>query len=387
MSSPISRGASGSLAPGPVILDVAGLQLDETDRRRLLHPLVGGIILFARNFESSAQLKELTAQIRALRTPELLICVDHEGGRVQRFREGFTAIPPMHTLGKLWDADPAQAVRSAESVGHVIGAELAAHGVDVSFTPVLDLDYGASSVIGDRAFHSLPDVVGALGAALVRGLSSAGMGAVGKHFPGHGYASADSHLAIPSDDRSLEEIVARDVAPYRPAIAAGLAGVMPAHVVYTQVSPDPAGFSEFWLKKMLRGQLGFDGVIFSDDLSMEGASGAGGVKDRALAALSAGCDLVLICNAPAAADELLETLSGTPLAGVRLDVIRRDSGRAIGLDSDSYRAAVRDVAALALGTGEPGGSPVPHIGTEEPGGSPVPHIGTEEPGGSPVPPP
>lgn len=336
-----------TLELGPVILDVAGLRLDATDRRRLLSPLVGGIILFARNFESPSQVKALTAEIRALRNPELLICVDHEGGRVQRFRDGFTAIPPMRTLGQLWDRDPATAVRSAQSVGQIIGTELAVHGVDLSFTPVLDLDYGASSVIGDRAFHGSPEVVGALGAALVRGLHSVGMGAVGKHFPGHGYASADSHVAIPVDDRPLEEIITRDVAPYRPVIAAGLAGVMPAHLVYSQASPDPAGFSEFWLKQVLRRQLGFEGVIFSDDLSMEGASGAGSVKDRALAALKAGCDVVLVCNAPESADELLEALAGTSFSTGRLDRIRKDPARAIEPGSESYRAAIKDVAALA----------------------------------------
>jgi beta-N-acetylhexosaminidase len=234
---------STSMPLGPVIVDVAGLALDDADRQRLCHPLVGGIILFARNFESPAQVKALTAEIRALRDPELIICVDHEGGRVQRFRNGFTLIPPMRKLGELWDRDPAAAVRAAEGTGLVIGAELGAHGVDLSFTPVLDLDYGASSVIGDRSFHASPAVVGALGAALVRGLHATGMGAVGKHFPGHGYASADSHVAIPVDDRSLDEIVAMDVAPYKPAIAAGLAGIMPAHVIYTAVAPGPAGNS------------------------------------------------------------------------------------------------------------------------------------------------
>ncbi len=338
---------SVNLPLGPVILDVGGLQLDAEDRRRLLNPLVGGVILFARNFESPAQVAALTAEIRSLRQPWLLVCVDHEGGRVQRFRDGFTAIPPMRKLGELWDRDPAAAVRSAENVGQVIGAELAAHGIDLSFTPVLDLDYGASSVIGDRAFHGSPEVVGALGAALVRGLYAAGMGAVGKHFPGHGYAKADSHVAIPVDDRSLEEIMARDVAPYKPVIAAGLAGVMPAHLVYTQVSPDPAGFSEYWLKQVLRGQLGFDGVIFSDDLSMEGASGAGGVKERALAALKAGCDVVLVCNAPQSADELLDGLAGKPLVAARLEKIRRDASRAVDRNSDDYRAALRDIATLA----------------------------------------
>lgn len=332
---------------GPVMADVAGLRLDDADRRRLSHPLVGGIILFARNFESADQVKALTAEIRALRQPELLICVDHEGGRVQRFRDGFTAIPPMRRLGELWDRDRAAAVRAAESTGHAIGVELGAHGVDFSFTPVLDLDYGASSVIGDRAFHASPEAVGALGAALVRGLHSAGMGAVGKHFPGHGYASADSHVAIPVDGRSLEEIIATDVAPYRPAIAAGLAGVMPAHVVYTQVDPSPAGFSRFWLKDVLRTQLGFDGVIFSDDLSMEGASAAGGMVTRALAALEAGCDVVLLCNSPEAADDLLAGLPQRTYPVERLERIRRDNRRAVSLGADSYRAALEDIAGLA----------------------------------------
>lgn len=332
---------------GPVIVDVAGLALEAADRRRLCDPLVGGIILFARNFASPDQVRALTAEIRALRDPELIICVDHEGGRVQRFREGFTLIPPMRRLGQLWDRDPAAAVRAAEGTGLVIGAELGAHGVDLSFTPVLDLDYGASSVIGDRAFHASPEIVGALGAALVRGLFATGMGAVGKHFPGHGYATADSHVAIPVDDRSLEEIVAMDVAPYRPAIAAGLAGIMPAHVVYSAVAPDPAGFSAFWLKDVLRRQLGFEGVIFSDDLSMEGASTAGGMRERALAAFAAGCDVVLVCNAPEAADELLAALAGQSFPGERLGRIRHDARRAIGLDSERYRAALKDVAALA----------------------------------------
>ena len=336
-----------SMPLGPVMLDVAGLRLNDEDRRRLAHPLVGGIILFARNFESPAQVKALTAEIRALRAPELIICVDHEGGRVQRFRDGFTLIPPMRRLGMLWDRDRAAAVRAAESVGIAIGAELGAHGVDFSFTPVLDLDYGASSVIGDRALHGAPEAVGALGAALVRGLHSAGMGAVGKHFPGHGYASADSHVAIPTDDRSLEEIMLTDVAPYRPVIAAGLAGIMPAHVIYTAVDPHPAGFSAFWMKDVLRKRLGFDGVIFSDDLSMEGASVAGGMRERATAALQAGCDVVLVCNAPEAADALLGSMPPPASAGNRLERMRRNARRTVGVDAQSYRAALKDVAALA----------------------------------------
>ena len=332
---------------GPVMADVAGLRLEDADRRRLCHPLLGGVILFARNFESPAQVKALTAEIRALRTPALLICVDHEGGRVQRFRDGFTPIPPMRKLGELWDRDRAAAVRAAESAGHVIAVELGAHGVDFSFAPVLDLDYGASSVIGDRALHATADAVGALAAALVRGLHSAGMGAVGKHFPGHGFATADSHVAIPSDDRSLEEIMVTDVAPYRPVIAAGLAGVMPAHVIYTAVDPLPAGFSRFWLKDVLRTQLGFDGVIFSDDLSMEGASGAGGMVERAQAALEAGCDVVLLCNAPEAADALLANLPQRAYPTERLERIRLDGRRAVALGARSHLAAIKDLAGLA----------------------------------------
>jgi len=334
------------MALGPVIVDVAGLRLDDEDRARLTHPLVGGIILFARNFESPAQVKTLTSEIRSLRSPELLICVDHEGGRVQRFRDGFTPIPPMRRVGRLWDSDRAAAVRAAEGVGHAIGVELGAHGVDFSFTPVLDLDYGASSVIGDRSFHASPEAVGALGAALVRGLLAAGMGAVGKHFPGHGYATGDSHVAIPTDERPFEEIMATDVAPYRPAIAAGLSGIMPAHVIYPAVDPSPAGFSEYWLKDVLRKQLAFDGLIFSDDLSMEGASAAGGMRERALAALGAGCDVVLVCNAPAAADELLSTLPGREYASTRLEHMRLDSARVVTPGAESYRAALRDMAAL-----------------------------------------
>ena len=306
-----------SAAIGPAVIDVVSTALGAGDHARLLHPATGGVILFARNFESPRQLRALVSEIRALRR-ELLLCVDHEGGRVQRFQDGFTSLPPMRRLGALWDRDRKRANAAARSAGYVIAAELAAHGLDFSFAPVLDLDYGASSVIGDRAFHADPDAVGVLGAAFIAGLADGGMAAVGKHFPGHGYAVADSHLDVPRDDRPLGTILARDVAPYRPAIAAGLAAVMPAHVIYPDADSEPAGYSRFWLREVLRQQLGFGGLIFSDDLSMEGASTAGGIPERARAALAAGCDMVLLCNDPAGQERLLESLGGVaPVADPR----------------------------------------------------------------------
>jgi beta-N-acetylhexosaminidase len=292
-------------ALGPVMLDVAGVDLAPEERELLCHPLVGGVILFTRNFESAGQLRRLCQAIHALRAPPLLIAVDHEGGRVQRFRQGFTALPPMRALGHLWDRDAAGACAAAEAVGYVLAAELRDCGVDLSFTPVLDLEYGASSVIGDRAFHGRPHAVAALAGALLGGLRAAGMSGVGKHFPGHGFVSADSHTAVPLDVRGREAIEAADMLPFR-LLAASLGGVMPAHVVYEAVDPRPAGFSAFWLQTVLRSQLGFRGVVFSDDLSMEGASTAGGVVERAEAARSAGCDMVLVCNDRAAALRLLE---------------------------------------------------------------------------------
>ena len=329
------------------MLDPLGPALTDDDRRRLLHPATGAAILFARNYQDPAQLQALTGEIRSLREPQLLICVDHEGGRVQRFREGFTGLPPMRALGRLWDRDRDAARAAAHAVGYVIGAELAAHGVDFSFAPVLDLDYGASSVIGDRALHYDPLAAGALAAALIGGLSAAGMPAVGKHFPGHGYATADSHVAVPTDDRPLKEILRKDVAPYGPAILAGLAGVMPAHVVYSSVDREPAGYSRLWLQEVLRGQLGFAGLIFSDDLSMEGAGTAGGIAARALAALDAGCDMVLLCNDPAGQDGLLDCLEERPVAvPERLERMRHRGGRDLR-KSVAYREAQGAFVALA----------------------------------------
>lgn len=292
--------AASPNALGPVMIDIAGTELTELDRERLTHPLVGGIILFTRNYVSREQLTALCSEIHALREPRLLIAVDHEGGRVQRFRSGFTRLPAMRKLGELYATDAAAGLAAARSTGEVLAAELLACGVDFSFTPVLDLDYGQSSVIGDRSFGRDPAVVAALANALIAGLHAAGMKSCGKHFPGHGHVAADSHVAIPVDERSLDQLQ-EDIAAFR---LGNVDAVMPAHVIYPAVDARPAGFSPVW-HKMLREDLGFDGVVFSDDLSMEGASVAGGILDRARAAWEAGCDMLLVCNAPAAAGQLL----------------------------------------------------------------------------------
>ncbi len=290
------------------MLDVLGTELTAEDEARLGHPLVGGVILFKRNFASVAQLTRLTSAIRALRPTPLLIAVDHEGGRVQRFHEGFTRIPAMRELGRIWDHHPQRARYLAHQAGFVLGAELRGWGVDFSFTPVLDVDYGTSGVIGDRAFHSDPEAISELAHHLLLGLKQAGMHTVGKHFPGHGYVAADSHLAIPVDERKFVDIELCDLVPFRQMISYGLTAIMPAHVIYPAVDSRPAGFSPVWLKDILRGRLGFEGCIFSDDLSMEGATVAGGIVERASAALNAGCDMVLVCNKPESADELLSGL-------------------------------------------------------------------------------
>ena len=292
---------------GPVIVDVDGFELTADERQRLLHPLVGGVILFARNYSDREQLKRLTGEIHALRTPRLPISVDHEGGRVQRFREGFSPIAPMRDLGRLWDRDVLAACREATEIGYTIGSELKDVGVDLSYTPVLDLDHGASKVIGDRAFHPDERVVTLLAKSLNHGLLLAGVGNCGKHFPGHGYASADSHLALPVDERSLDQILAHDGAPYR-WLGRSLTAVMPAHVVYPKVDSRTAGFSPKWLQTILRKRLGFDGLIVSDDLTMAGAAVVGDIVARAQAAYAAGCDTILVCNRPDLADELLARL-------------------------------------------------------------------------------
>ncbi len=304
------------MKPGPITLDVVGQELNAEDRRRILHPLTGGVILFGRNFKDRKQLTKLTADIKKIR-PDVLISIDHEGGRVQRCRtDGFTHLPAMRKLGELWLAknqsshaaeSAALAMAAATACGYVLAAELRACGVDFSFTPVLDLDFGRSGVIGDRSFSRDPQIVFALAKSLNEGLRLAGMANCGKHFPGHGWAEADSHVAIPVDERSLQEILNDDAKPYE-WLDLSLAAVMPAHVIYPKVDQNPAGFSKIWLHSVLRQELGFEGVIFSDDLSMEGASVAGSVVKGAEMALDAGCDAVLICNRPDLADQLLSKL-------------------------------------------------------------------------------
>jgi beta-N-acetylhexosaminidase len=297
----------------PLIIDIAGLTLSKQDRVRLKYPLVGGLILFARNWQDREQLSSLCHSIKKLRA-DLLICVDHEGGRVQRFKtDGFTHLPTMRTLGEIWLAEPKplgkatartkagplDAANAATACGYVLGAELRACGVDLSFTPVLDLDYGASGVIGDRAFARDPRVASLLAKSLMQGLLQSGMANCGKHFPGHGFVKADSHTDIPVDQRSLKAILQDDAAPYR-WLSNSLTSVMPAHVIYPKVDARPAGFSTKWLNEILRAQMGFTGAIFSDDLSMAGARMLDGQElsytQAAIAALQAGCDMVLLCN-------------------------------------------------------------------------------------------
>ncbi|WP_416191028.1 beta-N-acetylhexosaminidase [Neisseria sp. CCUG12390] len=290
---------------GPVMADVNAFALTDEEKQRLLDPAVGGVILFRRNFENVPQLKTLIRDIKALRSPELIVSVDHEGGRVQRFIDGFTRLPAMSVLGEVWDNEGAAAAKEkAEQVGWVLAAELSACGVDLSFTPVLDLNWGQCAVIGNRSFHRDAGIVTELALALQKGLNKGGMKSCGKHFPGHGFVEGDSHLTRPQDDRCLADLQAADLIPFEKLSAAGMAAVMPAHVVYPQIDPNPAGFSEKWLKQILRRDIGFDGVIFSDDLTMEGAGSAGGIKERVNSAFAAGCDIALVCNRPDLVDEL-----------------------------------------------------------------------------------
>lgn len=306
---------------GPVMLDVEGVELTEEDREILQHPLVGGVILFTRNYASMEQLTELVRSIHAIRDPRLLIAVDHEGGRVQRFRDGFSAIPAMARFGEVYQHDQKKARSLSNLCGWLMAVELRAVDIDFSFAPVLDLDYGVSTVIGDRAFARDPAIVAELAHEFMQGMHDAGMSATGKHFPGHGAIAADSHIALPVDERSYNDIYAHDILPFKRMIAHNLAAIMPAHVIYNQVDPMPAGFSQYWLQEILRKRLHFQGVIFSDDLDMQGASViSDDYAERAKAALSAGCDMALVCNNRPGAIQVLQGLGeyDDPVAHMRL---------------------------------------------------------------------
>jgi beta-N-acetylhexosaminidase len=302
------------------MLDIEGLTLSPADRDLLREPAVGGVILFTRNYESADQVADLVAEIRALRSPPLLIAVDHEGGRVQRFREGFTQIPPMRRIGREYDRDSESGLLAAREAGWLIASELRAVGIDLCFAPCVDLDWGVSEIIGDRSFHRNPEVVADLANAFSRGLRSAGMAAVAKHFPGHGAVLADSHLKLPVDRRDYG-LVLDDMRPYERLIGNGaIAGVMLAHIVYEQIEAQPAGFSELWIQRELRSRLGFGGAVFCDDLSMKATRGYGSMAERGRLALDAGCDMILVCNDRDAAHQAVDALNAytNPLSLVRL---------------------------------------------------------------------
>jgi beta-N-acetylhexosaminidase len=305
---------------GPVMADLRGLELQPEERELLRHPAVGGVILFSRNYASVEQLQELTGEIHRLREPPLLIAVDQEGGRVQRFRDGFLRLPPVGRFGALYEGDPERALDLTREAGWLMASEILSVGVDMSFAPVLDLDLGVSAVIGDRAFHRRPAVVSELALAYQRGMHEAGMATVGKHFPGHGGVAVDSHQGLPRDERSLADLELLDLIPFQRLVHNGLNGVMAAHVLYPQVDARPAGFSRRWLTDVLRTRLAFQGAIFSDDLSMGGAEWAGDHSQRAAMALEAGCDMVLVCNQPEHAEQVVESLAGyeEPAAHLRL---------------------------------------------------------------------
>jgi beta-N-acetylhexosaminidase len=285
---------------GPIMLDVAGLTLAQDEKEKIDHPNTGAVILFSRNYQDPEQVTELIKQIRAARNGNILIAVDQEGGRVQRFQNGFIRLPPA--------ASYAQNPELAEPAGWLMAAELLAVGIDFSFAPVLDIDCGVSEIIGNRSFSTDPTLATRLSSLFRKGMNEAGMAATGKHFPGHGAVALDSHLALPVDERDLDSIWAKDLAPFKQLIEEGLEGIMPAHVVYPKVDPNPAGFSPFWIQQILRKELNFNGTVFSDDLSMEGAASVGDFPERARLAQAAGCDMILVCNNPAAAEQVLESL-------------------------------------------------------------------------------
>lgn len=307
-----------NLPIGPIMLDVMGLTLTQAEKEKINHPNTGAVILFSRNYQNPEQVTELINAIRAARNGDILIAVDQEGGRVQRFQQGFTRLPPASSY--------AQSPELAEPAGWLMAAELLAVGVDFSFAPVLDIDCGVSEIIGNRSFSTDPALATRLSSLFRKGMNEAGMAATGKHFPGHGAVALDSHLTLPVDERELDSIRAKDLLPFKQLIAEGLEGIMPAHVVYPKIDPNPAGFSPFWIQQILRKELNFTGTVFSDDLSMEGAASVGDFPERARLAQHAGCDMILVCNNPTAAEQVLDALpiSHDPVREQRL---RRMQGK------------------------------------------------------------
>lgn len=335
---------------GSLMLDIEGELLNAVERDRLRHPLVGGVILFSHNYESPEQVKLLIDEVHALRgedQPKLLVAVDQEGGRVQRFKEGFTELPPVRHLGHLYDENPKRAKRLAEASGWLMATELRSVGVDISFAPVLDIDMGVSQIIGDRAFHSDPQIVADLAHSYMIGMSQAGMAATGKHFPGHGSIEPDSHLELPVDEREYEDVHLLDMVPFERMIHFGLPAVMAAHILFPRIDRNAVGFSPFWLKEVLRNRLNFQGAIFSDDLSMKGAAIAGTMSERASAALDAGCDMILVCNNSEAADSVLDNMQSQDDPVSHLRLARLHGRHAIDRDrlrlSDEYRQALHMV--------------------------------------------
>jgi beta-N-acetylhexosaminidase len=332
------------------MVDIAGTELTPDDIKVLSHPLVGSVILFSRNYRDVAQVSSLTAAIRAVRTPSLLVAVDHEGGRVQRFRDGFTRLPPARSLGRRYDEDRREGLSLARSAGWLMASELRAVGVDFSFAPCVDLDYGVSEIIGDRSFHRDPDAVAALAVAYMAGMREAGMAATAKHFPGHGAVFADSHVAVAQDRRNFVDLEP-DIRPYRLLIENNLAGVMGAHVVFPAVAPLPASLSQRWISGVLRGELGFHGCVFADDLTMAGAAAFGGVIERAELAFAAGCDVLPICNDRQAVKSVLNHFGpdlGSPASQARVVRMRARGEAPANLGADrQWQQTVMMIASLS----------------------------------------
>lgn len=335
---------------GPLMVDIAGTELTPDDIKVLSHPLVGSVILFSRNYRDVAQVSSLTAAIRAVRTPSLLVAVDHEGGRVQRFRDGFTRLPPARSLGRRYDEDRREGLSLARSAGWLMASELRAVGVDFSFAPCVDLDYGVSEIIGDRSFHRDPDAVAALAVAYMAGMREAGMAATAKHFPGHGAVFADSHVAVAQDRRNFVDLEP-DIRPYRLLIENNLAGIMGAHVVFPAVAPLPASLSQRWISGVLRGELGFHGCVFADDLTMAGAAAFGGVIERAELAFAAGCDVLPICNDRQAVKSVLNHFGpdlGSPASQARVVRMRARGEAPANLGADrQWQQTVMMIAGLS----------------------------------------